>query len=129
LKEQARRVRTVPQAVAALPQVIQLPSPIVERSNPDMPDAPSEVVIPKESVVPLYQHLATCRQNEVLLGTCQANAETLKDEVKLVEQDRDDWKTTAKGGTKWNRLKRGLKWLGIGAATGVTVICGTGHCK
>lgn len=49
----------------------------------------------------------------------------------LVErtQERDGWKTAAKGGSFWQRLGRSMKYIGIGGGIAAGLICGSGHCK
>jgi hypothetical protein len=58
-----------------------------------------------------------------------AQAALTQKQIDSLNKDVQIWKTTANGGTKWQRFKRASKWLAIGAGAGAVALCGTGHCK
>jgi predicted small secreted protein len=134
LKDQAAKVTKPEQVAAALPQVIQLPAPVVQvqdrlsqsdanlsKGSTVLPDAAytktgitpqsGDLIIPKIDVVPLYQQLNTCKQNDALLSTCQQNLKDTKGE-------RDEALTAVKGGSFFTRVKRNAKWFALGGAVG-----------
>ena len=45
------------------------------------------------------------------------------------ENQRDAYKAALKGGTFWTRTKKAAKFLAIGGAIGVGLVCASGHCK
>lgn len=119
-------VKTPAQAVQSFPKVVELPKPIyiqppvTQASNVpgSLPDAPSaaqppsgSAVIPPESVVPLFQSLAKCKQDEANLDNCQKDREMYKEQ-------RDQAMTVAKGGGFWRRAWHNSKWFLSGAAAG-----------
>lgn len=123
IQKMADKVRTPTQAVQALPNVIDLPKPIFidvpkDKEGKPLPDAPSSVVIPKESVVPLFQELAKCKQQATELDGCQATVVDLKEKSSTLQSERDQAVAVVRGGTLWTRVKRNAKWLVIGAAIG-----------
>ena len=138
LKDAAAKVTKPEQVPAALPQVITLPAPVVQvppyfaksegnsaksEGNIPLPDAasvktlalPGDLIIPKVDVVPLYQQLNTCKQNEAELTTC-------RQDLADVKVQRDAAITAVKGGTFFTRLKRNAKWFAIGAGVGAGAI-------
>ena len=123
IQQMAAKVRTPTQAVQALPSVVDLPKPIYidipkDKEGKPLPDAPSSVVIPKESVVPLFQELAKCKQQATELDGCQATVADLKAKSATLQSERDQAVAVVRGGTFWTRVKRNAKWLAIGAAIG-----------
>ena len=130
LKDAAAKVTKPEQVPAALPQVIQLPAPVVQVPErvtsvtgvtplTPLPEAasakPGDLIIPKVDVVPLYQQLNSCKQNEAALATCHAD---LKDTI----SQRNAAITAVKGGSFFTRVKRNAKWLAIGSAIGAGAV-------
>jgi hypothetical protein len=131
LEDLKKRTQTPAQVVRALPNVIPLPQPItlnlpaaVAASDPTKaglkPDAPvpQTATIPAADLKPLFDFAATCKE-------CQAKVLTLQqdkadDAVKIgaLVKQRDAAVIVAKGGTKWQRIKKAAMYLGIGAAVG-----------
>lgn len=123
IQKMAAKVRTPTQAVQALPNVVNLPKPIYidvpkDKEGKPLPDAPSSVVIPKESVVPLFQELAKCKQQSTELDGCKATVADLKTKSTTLQSERDQAVAVVRGGTFWTRVKRNAEWLAIGAAVG-----------
>jgi hypothetical protein len=75
LKKQAAAVTTPPQAIAAIPQISNVPL-----NARVLPDSPTQVGV---DALPLFQELSACRQQSVTLGTCQAD---LKDSQAVIAQ-------------------------------------------
>lgn len=104
---------TVPQAIAALPQVVNQPLPA-----PVLPAPNNAVIIPEPDIIPLFDQVAddkVCRQ---LLTTSQADFLT---ETSIVTQKNAEIVALKKKPKFWSRVKSTLKVLGIGAAIGVGV--------
>jgi hypothetical protein len=131
LEDLKKRTQTPAQVVRALPNVIPLQQPItlnlpaaVAASDPTKaglkPDAPvpQTATIPAADLKPLFDFAATCKE-------CQAKVLTLQqdkadDAVKIgaLVKQRDAAVIVAKGGTKWQRIKKAAMYLGIGTAVG-----------
>jgi hypothetical protein len=138
LEDLKKRTQTPAQVVQQLPQVLPLPQPItlnlpaaVSQGDPKLAGVqPGQTAtIPAADLKPLFDFAASCKE-------CQAKVLVLQqdkadDTVKLVAltKERDEAVTAAKGGSKWQRIKRGAKWFGIGALGGAAALCGSGHCK
>lgn len=126
-----KRTQTPQEAIKALPQVLPLPQPItlnlpaaVANADPSKaglkPDAPvpQTATIPAADLKPLFDFAATCKECQAKLAA--ATADKADDAVKLaaLTKERDAAVTAAKGGSKWQRIKRAGKWFAIGAAVG-----------
>jgi hypothetical protein len=141
LEEGVKRTQTPVQAIRALPAVIPLPVPIT-LSTPqpgakptapgELPDAPV-ANLPVADLKPLYDFGVACQECKLELAA--AKADRADDALKLtaVTKERDAAVNAAKGGTKWQILKRSAKWLAIGVAVGAgagaVAVCASGHCK
>jgi hypothetical protein len=125
LQELAKATKTPAQAIKVLPQVVELPKPIylqpaVDAAGKQLPDAPS-AVIPPESIVPLFQTLAQCKEDAATLANCQADAKDTGAKLQAVITERDKAVTAAKGGTFWHRMKSAARWTAIGVAGGAVL--------
>lgn len=108
---QQAAVRTPAQAVAAIPDVSQLPFAI--RPAPAGPD----YVLPAPDLVPLYTALAEGKRCGIDLLACQGD---YADQLKIngqIEEQRDAWKKAAKG-TFWSRMKDCAVRAGVGGTAG-----------
>jgi hypothetical protein len=126
-----KRTQTPQEAVRALPQVLPLPQPItlnlpaaVASADPSKaglkPDSPvpQTATIPAADLKPLFDFAATCKECQQKLAA--AEADKADDAVKIgaLTKERNEAVTAAKGGSKWQRIKRAGKWFVIGAAAG-----------
>jgi hypothetical protein len=126
-----KRTQTPQEAIRALPQVLPLPQPItlnlpaaVSNADPTRaglkPDAPvpQTATIPAADLKPLFDFAATCKECQAKLAA--ATADKADDAVKIgaLTKERDAAVTAAKGGSKWQRIKRSAKWFAVGAAIG-----------
>lgn len=127
LEDLKKRTQTPAQVVRALPQVLPLPQPItislpaaLAQGDPSKAGLqPGQTAtIPAADLKPLFDFAATCKE-------CQARVLTLQqdkadDAVKLgaLVKERDAAVIVAKGGTKWQRIKKAAKWFGIGVGIG-----------
>lgn len=108
IQVQVAAVKTVPQAIAAIPTLSDLP--LNARPIPSMPD---DVAV---NAVALTQELGACRQDRIDLGACQKTI-VLKDEIHGEDQKQI---TALKEKPKfWKRVKGDLRngsiLIGIGA--------------
>ncbi|MGH9727127.1 MAG: hypothetical protein ACRD33_03770 [Candidatus Acidiferrales bacterium] len=138
LEDLKKRTQTPAQVIRELPQVLPLPQPITlslpaalaQNGDKQAVLQPGQsAVIPAADLKPLFDFGATCKE-------CQASVAALTqdkadDAVKLraLETERDEAVKAAKGGSKWQRIKKAAKFLAFGAAAGAAALCGTGHCK
>ena len=97
--------------------------------DPALPNAPATqtVVIPEADFKSIRDAQVTCEENAAKLGACQTLGDESKQQLQLTEQQRDEWKTAAKGGSIWHRALGAAKWFGIGAASGAGLYAATHH--
>lgn len=107
LKRRAAVVKTVPQAIAAMPDVSALPL-----NSRALPDSPNQVAV---DALPLYQTLNQCKQDTVELGACKANAKLVSEQL---DEKNGEIKTLKQKPSFWHRLKSTAKTIGIGAIIG-----------
>lgn len=110
LRKQAASVKTPVQAIAAIPQVSNVPL-----NARVLPDNPQQVGV---DAVPLFQELSSCKEQAVTLGACQAN---LKDTDAVVTQKNVEIAVLKKKPGFWKRLKSGAKKVGAGVAIGLVL--------
>lgn len=97
--------------------------------DPALPDAPAAqtVVIPEADFKSIRDGQITCEENAAKLATCQTLEDESKQQLQLAEQQRDEWKTAAKGGSIWHRALGAAKWFTIGAGAGAGLYAATHH--
>jgi hypothetical protein len=102
---------TVPQAIAALPQVVNqpLPVPVVQQPN-------GSVIIPEPDFLPLFTQVADDKVCRELLTTSQAD---LTDTKAIVVQKNVEITALQKKPAFWKRVTGTLKTVGIGIGIGV----------
>lgn len=110
LKRRAIAVKTPAQAIAAIPDVTNLP--IASIPIPDNPDRVSVLALP------LYQELNQCKQDQAALTACQANTKLMVDQ--LTEKNTEIAALKKKPGF-WKRLKGTVKTGGIGVIIGIVI--------
>jgi hypothetical protein len=136
LEDLKKRTQTPTQVIQALPQVLPLPQPItlnlpaaLAQGDPKLTGVQpgQSATIPAADLKPLYDFAITCKE-------CQARVVSLEqdkvdDEVKIgaLIKERNAAVTAAKGGSKWQRVKRAAKWFIVGAAAGAVALKASGH--
>lgn len=108
LQAQARAIKTPAQAIAAIPDVSNIPL------RP-LPAGPTSVTV---EAIPLYQELAACRVTEVKLNACEKTAEVTQEAVK--EKDIQIAALKKKPGF-FKRLGGTLKTGGTGVVIGILI--------
>ena len=130
LKKKEAAVQKPAQVVAALPEVITLPSPITIEPSPGtaqhqsgaangQPDTiQPKVNFPAADLKPLYDFAADCKACQAKLAAAQADLADEKRKTQALGRERDDALRAAKGGSVLRRIARAAKWFAIGAAAG-----------
>ena len=130
LKKKEAAVQKPAQVVAALPEVITLPSPITIAPSPGtaqhqsgasngQPDTVQpKVNFPAADLKPLYDFAADCKACQARLAAAQANLADEKRKTQALGRERDDALRAARGGSVLRRIARAAKWFAIGAAAG-----------
>ncbi len=97
--------------------------------DPALPNAPATqtVVIPEADFKSIRDAQVTCEENAAKLGACQTFGEESKQQLQLTQQQRDEWKTAAKGGSIWHRALGAAKWFAVGAGTGAGLYAASHH--
>jgi hypothetical protein len=97
--------------------------------DPALPDAPptQNVVIPEADFKSIRDAQVTCEENTAKLTACQTLGDESKEQLQLTEQQRDEWKTAAKGGSIWHRALGAAKWFAVGAGAGAGAYAATHH--
>jgi hypothetical protein len=131
LMSMKQAVQTTPQIVQALPQVITLPSAIREvtpeqakaaAAAPALPDAPQlaagDLIIPKADAKTFFDSQVDCRANAAKASSCAETVANQKAVLALKDTEIQQLNVAVKGGTRWQRTKSALKWIGVGALVG-----------
>jgi hypothetical protein len=130
-------VVTQQQILARLPEVLDLPKPLVATQNVQpgvpsnnprdaesparkLPEAPSRstVAIPSEDLKPLYDFAVDCKTCQTRLATATADLADEKTKTQALGRERDAALKLARGGSLRQRLGRAMKWFVIGAIAG-----------
>jgi hypothetical protein len=109
-----------------------LPAPLQVQTAPkipSLPDAPATqtVIIPEADFKSIRDGQVTCEENTAKLAACQMLGDESKQQLQLTEQQRDEWKTAARGGSVWHRALGAAKWFAIGAGAGAGLYAATHH--
>lgn len=129
---------TPQQIIERIPQLINFPTPprlepemavVNGQLQPPKPDAPKiNLVLTPDDQRVLNNTLVDCK-------TCQLERDKLKADIgeagtkfQAMTKERDDWKTAAKGGSLWTRVKRRLRDFIVDAAILEGARCAMGHC-
>ena len=120
----AAQVRVVQQAIAAVKTPAQAIAAIPTLSNVPLnaralPADPTAVVV---DAVPLAQELASCKQDEIQLGSCQKEL-TIKDGIHA--DDQSEIKALKKKPSFWKRVKKTVEFAGV--CIGIGAVLAGGH--
>lgn len=139
LQSAAAKQVTPAQIAAWISKQLQLPQPItvtVPSVSPQNPSPNATASIPAADLPALRDTIEKCQECSVKLSTAQADLSSRDQQAILAQKqidalktERDAAVTAAKGGSKWQRLKKAGKWTGIGILVGAGALCGSGHCK
>jgi hypothetical protein len=127
LEDLKKRTRTPQDVVRQLPQVLPLPQPITLSLPPSLVQGagnkadspvPQTATIPAADLKPLFDFAATCKECQQKLSSAEQDKADDAVKIAALTKQRDAAVTAAKGGSKWERIKRATKWLLIGVAAG-----------
>lgn len=134
LEDLKKRTQSPQDVVRSLPQVLPLPQPItlnLPAAAPDVkPNAPvpqSSATIPSADLKPLFDFAATCKECQAKVLALQQDKADDATKIAALAAERDAAVTAAKGGSKWQRIKRGAKWFAVGAAVGAAAAAAAHH--
>jgi hypothetical protein len=92
------------------------------------PNPPALFTVPAVDLSFLRDKVATCSADQISvpqltgdLASCRAQAKLAGDELSKMQNERDAWRTAAKGGTWAQRIKSGAIKFGFGVAAGVAI--------
>ncbi len=110
------------QIVKALPEVLPLPTPILEGavsgSKTGQPAGNSNVLLPAADLKPLYDYAVDCQECRAQLAAAQGNLVDEQTKTQALTKERDSALQAARGGSVLRRAVRAAKWFVIGAAAG-----------
>jgi hypothetical protein len=107
-------IREIPQQIPGVQPVIVQPPATV-----DQPAPPAVAQIPIDQLKPLFDFALACKDSQANLTGCQAEVKELGVQIEAVKVQRDVAVQTAKGGSRWSKVKSGLKWAAGGVVAGV----------
>jgi hypothetical protein len=117
-----RQVQTPTEAIDQIPQVLPpLPEPIsftLPAPTSTEPAPAAEASIPSVDLKPLYDYMQDCRACSAKLAAAEGDLADERAKVAALTTERNAATKAAKGGGFWLRIKRGAKWLAVGAALG-----------
>ena len=105
------------------PLKVVTPPPTMQLDNGKTTELPSAPVveIPQVDFAALQQGAITCQANADKLDACTKELADSQTEVAAATQQRDEYKSAAKGGSWLRRALTAAKWIGIGAGVGIAV--------
>lgn len=112
---------------------IQITTPPATSQNPN----PQPVAVVQASDFPQAKsYIQDCEQCKADRAKLQADTADRQAQANLAQLQIDSLKkentalmVEAHGGTTWQRTKRALKYIGIGALGGAVAVCASSHCK
>lgn len=122
------RAQTPQDIMPLVSKLMDLQKPIAFVTPPATAENPHPQPIaqlPAEDAPQLKLYVQTCEECKIKLpsvtaqlGKSEQEKQLLANDLLARTQERDQWKTAAKGGSTWQRIKKGAKWFVIGAAVG-----------
>jgi hypothetical protein len=127
LKLKSTPATTPQQIVERIPQYFpQLQPSLQQPTNPQtgQPDTtkPPAILFDAPQAKILNDTLNDCAVCKITVPKLQADLTDSKTKLAAMTDERDTWKTAAKGGSVWQRTKRALKWIGIGGLIGGGIV-------
>lgn len=123
--DRQRTIVVTPQQAAAVANTLpNLPQQVQVQTVPATATAPatSQIVIPSADIPAFQKYKLDCDESSVKLTACSLTAaksdiiqKATDDQLRAMTVDRDSWKSTAKGGTFWHRVKHDLVVIGVTA--------------
>ena len=112
--------KTIADMASYANSIVKPQKPILVMSGPDTVTLhQGDSVIPYESAPQFFDAFAKGDKCVTLeLPKCQADVKDWSDRYDTKQKEADDWKTAAKGGSFWHRLKNDAIKVGIGVGIG-----------
>jgi hypothetical protein len=107
------------------PEMSILPDQLVA-PKPDAPKA--NLVLNPEQLARLDNRLIDCKECEAERSKLRTDVTVEKTKRAAVEDQRDEWKKAAQGGSLWTRFKRRMRAFGEDAVVIELIRCAAGHC-
>ncbi len=133
-EDNAKQVAALSQSIAALKTpadqmawiIAQLKtSQPISVNVPKDPTQAATATVPQSDIPQILDQVRACEQCKLDLAAktqeltyAQEQTRRLADSLKAMTADRDEWKATAQGGTRWQRFARAARWFVLGAAAG-----------
>ena len=119
-----RTVTTPVQIIREIPQQIPGVQPIIMQAPaaPGEPAPPAVAQLPLDQLRALFDFALACKETGANLEGCRAEVKELGVQIKAVTVERDAAVQTAKGGSRWSKVKSGLKWAAGGAIAGAVFV-------
>lgn len=121
LKAEIAQVKTTPQAVKVIERYVPQAAPVVVQKaelpasvTEKLPDSPDFTIRSQPQEIALAQTVTA-------FEVCKATLQTCQNATASLTRERDQWKIAAKGGTKWQRFKSAMKYIGIGVGVGLAL--------
>jgi FtsZ-binding cell division protein ZapB len=99
---------------------------VTPAATPENPHPTPVAQIPVADAPQVKAYFSECEECKASRAKLQADAadriaqmELAQKEMDSLKTERDTWKTAAKGGTKWQRMGRAAKWIGVGVVVGL----------
>lgn len=115
--------RNKPATVQTVTKYLPLPLPAKSEIKLEtLPDSPlPQIVLTGDA----QENLKAIQNMEIAHLKCANDLIACKADYKLMTADRDNWKDSAKGGSKWHRAVKELKCLGVlGGGAGLGSVLG-----
>lgn len=106
------------------PITVNIPTPAPSadgKPSPALPDAPSTLLLNQDQAKQLLDFTASCKKCQNDLAKAEGDSADKDKQITAVKAERDAAVIVAKGGTKWQRVKRAGKWVLVGIAIGFAI--------
>jgi hypothetical protein len=128
-RKPATATELVTETAALLPG---LPAALQVRSVPvdsTVSNGPVEeaVVVPQADFKVIRDTQLNCEESTAKLAACLSTQVDSSQQLKLTEEQREEWKSAAKGGSMWHRALGAAKWFAIGAGSGAVAYAVARH--
>jgi len=123
LERERKELLTQPgRAPQVIRELVPLQAPIQSSGNPAKapPDAPS-ATLTRDQQVDLAQYALGCKECSIERNQLQQQTKDQQEIISRQKVELDAVKTSAKGGSVWQRAKRIAKWGAIFGATGYVI--------
>jgi hypothetical protein len=114
----------LPAAIAQQPIAVVKTTDLPADVQKELPVSPSFAMLTPDQVQQVAKDELACDATQNTLTACKADIGSMQTQLKATSDEAAQWKTAAKGGTKWQRFGRIMKSVacaGAGAGAGALV--------